>query len=68
VYGDKVLNAISLELVDYGDITITSNTTTKFTPKFIGVLAINENGNLVIIHDEAWRFQFIPIISKGGTE
>jgi hypothetical protein len=34
------------------------------TPDFIEVLVINENGNIVSIHDEAWTFQFVPIITK----
>lgn len=34
-------------------------------PKWIDVLAINEDGNLVSIADEAWTFQFIPIVGKG---
>lgn len=33
-------------------------------PKFIDILAINEDGNIISIHDEAWTFQFIPIVQK----
>lgn len=33
-------------------------------PKFIDMLAINEDGNIISIHDEAWTFQFIPIVGK----
>ena len=67
VYGDRVLNALSLDYVDYGNMLNDPNTQTKISPKFIGVLVINENGNIELIHDETWRFQFIPIISKGGA-
>ena len=35
-------------------------------PKVIEVLAINEDGNIVSIMDEAWMFQFIPEIGKRG--
>ena len=35
---------------------------TVVKPKFIEVLAINEDGNIVSIMDETWRFQFIPVI------
>ena len=38
------------------------NTTEK--PKIIEVLAINEDGNLVSIMDEAWTFQFLPIMQN----
>ena len=31
-------------------------------PKFIIILAKNEDGNVIEIHDEAWMFQFIPIV------
>lgn len=37
----------------------------QFTkPRFLEVVAINEDGNIVIINDEAWTFQFVPIINK----
>lgn len=32
--------------------------------EWIDVLAINEDGNIVSIADEAWTFQFIPIVEK----
>ena len=28
------------------------------------VLAINEDGNIISIYDEAWTFQFIPIVGE----
>lgn len=67
VYGDKVLNAVSLEFIDFDDDLINLRSKITITPKFIGVLVINENGNLEIIHDETWCFQFIPIVNKGGS-
>lgn len=42
----------------------TRKTIEKF--EFIEVLAINEDGNLISIMDEAWTFQFLPIVNKGG--
>lgn len=67
VYGDKVLNAVSLLFVDMGKYEEIANKT-RFKPTFIEVIVINEDGNLEIIRDETWRFQFLPIVSKGGTE
>ena len=32
-------------------------------PDSIAVLAINSDGNLIIVDDEAWRFQFIPRVN-----
>lgn len=62
VYGDKVLNAVSLEsweIKEYPQLGGNS----KF--KQITIFAINEDGNLVVICDEAWRFQFVPVLGKG---
>ena len=64
IYGDKVLNAVALDWVDFGkNIDLQKCEKTTIKPKFLGVLAINEDGNIVRIHDEAWCFQFIPIIN-----
>ena len=32
-------------------------------PDSIAVLAIDSDGNLIIVDDEAWRFQFIPRVN-----
>ena len=70
IYNDRVLQALALEHIAYkegewpGDMSgAESKTVTK--PRFLTVLCINEDGNIVAIHDEAWRFQFVPIIHKG---
>lgn len=65
IYKERVLRTLALMSVefedgDYPDLGKTS------TPKAIEVLAINEDGNLVSIMDEAWMFQFIPEIGKRG--
>lgn len=62
VYGDKVLNAVCLDLWETNGCP-TLGETVKF--KQITVFAINEDGNLIAICDEAWRFQFIPVLGKG---
>lgn len=71
IYGDRVLHAITLENIEWKEnewpgarTGKETNTTTK--PRFLTVLCINEDGNLVAIHDEAWRFQFVPIIQREG--
>lgn len=64
IYGDKVLNAVALDEVNFGEtIDFEKCEKTTIKPKFLGVLAINEDGNIVRIHDEAWCFQFIPVIN-----
>lgn len=34
-------------------------------PKFLSVTYIDEDCNIATIHDEAWRFQFLPIKDDG---
>lgn len=64
IYGDKVLNAVAIDFVDFGhDIDFSKPQEIITKPKSLGVLAINEDGNIIRIFDEAWRFQFIPIIN-----
>ena len=67
VYGEKVLNAISLRDCFFADghYPNPEDKVCYFKPKFLSVVVINEDGNIVIISDEAWRFQFIPIVTKG---
>lgn len=66
VYGERVLNAVALDgfIFDTNKHPkIEESSITK--PQFITVIAIDENGNIVFITDEAWRFQFIP--KMGGA-
>ena len=62
IHGDKVLNAISLMEVRMPEDVNWNDRDTIIKPKIIEVLAINEDGNIISIMDEAWTFQFMPII------
>lgn len=62
IHGDKVLNAIALMDVRLPEGVRWDDRDTIIKPKTIEVLAINEDGNIVSIMDEAWTFQFIPIV------
>lgn len=64
VYGEKVFNAISLQDVRFDEDWDKHQANLINKPKFITILAINEDGNVIEIHDEAWMFQFIPIVQK----
>lgn len=64
IHGDKVLNAIALMDVRLPDGVSWDDRDTIIKPKTIVVLAINEDGNIVSIMDEAWTFQFLPIVSN----
>lgn len=63
VYNERVLIALAVGEFDFPEHTHKNDTLKK--PSIIEVVAINEDGNIVIFRDEAWRFQFIPKISKG---
>lgn len=69
VHGDKVFNAIALMEVQMPENVEWDKRDIVLKPKFIDILAINEDGNIISIHDEAWTFQFIPIVGKkpGGS-
>lgn len=64
VHGDKILNAVAVVNMKMPDGIDWENRATIVKPKTIDILAINEDGNLVSIMDEAWRFQFLPIVHK----
>lgn len=64
VHGDKILNAVAVVNIKMPDGIDWENRVTIVKPKTIDILAINEDGNLVSIMDEAWRFQFLPIVHK----
>lgn len=61
VYSEKVFKALSLQEVVFPDNTNMEATHKK--PKIIEILAINEDGNIVALRDEAWMFQFVPILN-----
>ncbi len=62
VYGDKVLRALTLAGIEISD-DVTPEDSVK-VPKFIEVIVINSDGNIEILRDETWRFQFIPILGE----
>ena len=64
VHGDKVLNAVALMEVRMPEGISWDDRKTVESPKILDILAINEDGNLVSIMDEAWTFQFLPIITN----
>ena len=63
VYGEKVLNALAVRGIMFDDGKYPEPGKTV-KPQFLEVIAINEDGNVVVIMDEAWMFQFIPIVQR----
>lgn len=65
IYKERVLNAVSLRFCEFSsDDPFVEHGIAR--PKFIEMYAINSDGNLVLLRDEAWMFQFVPIVAKGG--
>ena len=63
VYKERVLRAVCLDDIDFGK-NLPPEIGKVEVPKFISIIAINEDGNLVSIRDEAWMFQFIPVVER----
>lgn len=62
VYDEKVLKALSLQEVVFPDSVHWEDKRKK--PNLIEILVINDDGNIEALRDEAWMFQFVPILSK----
>lgn len=63
IYNETVLNAVAVMEWMY-EKDMLSNGYNDF--KFLTVMVVDTNGNLKAINDEAWRFQFIPNVTKGA--
>lgn len=61
VYNERVYKALALVDVEFPENTQVDEIHKK--PKFIEILVINEDGNIEALKDEAWMFQFIPIVN-----
>lgn len=63
VYKERVYNA--LEMI-CGFESETQKQPGVSSPKFLTVLVLNEDGNVRMLEDEAFMFQFIRIVGGGG--
>lgn len=61
IHSGIVLNALALRNIKMRARTEGETRETIEKPALLEVLAINEDGNIISIQDEAWTFQFIPI-------
>ncbi len=59
IHGEKVLRAVALSDIEFSD-NIDFSSSSIIKPKFLNILVINSEGNMEILHDEAWTFQFVP--------
>ena len=63
IYKERVLNALTASMIfEDGKYPWLGE---AIKPKELEVVAVNEDGNIVMLMDEAWMFQFVPIIQKG---
>ena len=71
VYKERVVNAISLLEFQPEEPPSDQFVAVRGQPPKmmdIAVLVVNEDGNVEILDDEAWRFQFIPLLKREGTK
>lgn len=64
VHSEKVYNALALKRVYLRDGVNEGNREIIEKPIWLEVLAINEDGNIISIQDEAWTFQLLPVVTK----
>jgi len=58
IYQERVYHCLSV-MPEYRDATFNVNEPFK-KPIFVEATIINEDGNICVIRDEAWMFQFVP--------
>lgn len=62
IHSGIVLNALALRNIKMRAKEEGKTRETIEKPIFLEVIAINEDGNIISIYDEAWTFQFVPIV------
>ena len=67
IHSNEVLNALCIAEIWMPEDMNRETRATKVKPVFLDVLAVNADGEIVSIHDEAWTFQIVPIIQAPIT-
>ena len=62
IHNGIVLNALALRNIKMRAKEERTTRETIEKPIFLEVIAINQDGNIISIYDEAWTFQFMPIV------
>lgn len=62
IHNGIVLNALALRNIKMRAKEEGTTRKTIEKPIFLEVIAINQDGNIISIYDEAWTFQFMPIV------
>lgn len=63
IHGEVILNALALKTIKMREGMDANKREIIEKPVFLEVIAINTDGSIVSIRDEAWTFQFIPIVT-----
>lgn len=64
IYKDRIFNAVCFYDFEWDTGKPKNNSNIKKF-KEITILALNEDGEIILITDESWRFQFVPILNGG---
>lgn len=62
IHNGIVLNALALRNIKMRAKEEGTTRETIEKPIFLEAIAINQDGNIISIYDEAWTFQFMPIV------
>ena len=62
IHNGIVLNALALRNIKMRAKEEGTTRETIEKPISLEVIAINQDGNIISIYDEAWTFQFMPIV------
>ena len=56
IYDERVYKCVDMDMMFENMV---GNQAGVDKPKFLTVVCINEDGNIILVHDESWRFRFI---------
>ncbi len=66
IYNNRIYNAMAL--VNMRIDAIREEEEEKLNPLYkpsrIEIIVLNEDGDIIIINDETWKFQFLPIVGN----
>ena len=66
IYNNRIYNAMAL--VNMRIDAIREEEEEKLNPLYkpsrIEIIVLNEDGNIIIINDETWKFQFLPSVGN----
>ncbi|MCI8507547.1 MAG: hypothetical protein HFJ06_03130 [Lachnospiraceae bacterium] len=66
IYNNRIYNAMALVNMRFDAIREEEEEKLNpiYKPSRIEIIVLNEDGNIIIINDETWKFQFLPIVGN----